>query len=120
MVVEDEADIRTLVRLKFRGDPEFTVDGEVTDLDAAIRLAGQDHPDLIVLDNKLDGPMTGLEGAPILKAVSPTTKIILFTASEELRVQAEESPSVDAFLLKTKLEQLVPLSRQLLGLEAIA
>lgn len=76
------------------------------------------HPDLIVLDHKLDGDINGLEGAALLKQASPKAKIILFSASEELRIPAAGSPHVDAFLIKTQLERLIPLGRELLGLTA--
>jgi hypothetical protein len=44
--------------------------------------------------------------------------IIMFSASEEIRIPAEDSPSIDAFLLKTSISRLVPMARQLLGLPA--
>lgn len=117
LVVEDEPDIRMLVRLRFRQDPDFELDGDAADVDAAVRAAESSHPDLIILDHKLEGDLTGLQGAPLLKAVAPTAKIILFSASEELRIPAANSEHIDAFLLKTDFEGLIPLARKLLGLE---
>lgn len=116
MVVEDEEDIRMLVRFRFEMEPDFDLDGEASDLSSAIAAAATSRPDLIVLDHKLDGPMTGLEGAPLLKEAAPDAKIILFSASEELRIPSEQSPAVDAFVLKTDIERLIPLGRHLLGL----
>ena len=62
--------------------------------------------------------MTGLEGAPLLKRAAPQAKIILFSASEELRIPAAQSEHIDAFLMKTDFEGLIPLARKLLGLNA--
>jgi DNA-binding response OmpR family regulator len=116
LVVEDDEDIRTLVRLQFGLDPEFEVGGEAADLTTAVEAVMSQLPDLIVLDHMLEGDVTGLAGAPLLRSAAPDAKIILFSASEELRLPASESPAIDAFLLKTQIHRLVPLSRQLLGL----
>ena len=120
MVVEDEPDIQMLVRLQFRRDSRFKMDGAAATVEDAIALADQEQPDLIILDHKLAGVTTGLEGAPRLKAAASHAKIILFTASEELRVPAGVEPSVDAFLLKTRIADLVPLARELLELDSAA
>jgi DNA-binding NarL/FixJ family response regulator len=117
MAVEDDADIRTLVRFQFALDAAFEIDGEYADVDSAVAAAEKHQPDLVVLDHKLDRGPTGLLGAPLLKAAAPGTKIILFSASEELRVPASAEPAVDAFLLKTDIDRLVPLARKLLGLD---
>lgn len=116
LVVEDDPDIRMLVRFMFSGDPDFEVSGEVADMDAAVQVAADLQPDLIILDNQLEGPETGLEGAPRLKSVVARCRIVLFSASEELRTPALAEPAIDAFLLKTDITRLMPLCRQLLGL----
>lgn len=115
-LVEDDEDIRVLVGLHFSLEPEFAVDGEAADIATAVEAVMAHDPDLIVLDHLLEGDLTGLDGAPLLKDAAPDAKIILFSASEELRLPASESPAIDAFLLKTQIHRLVPLSRQLLGL----
>jgi hypothetical protein len=42
---------------------------------------------------------------------------VLFSASEEVRHPAIDEPAVDAFLLKTSIDRLVPLARRLVGLD---
>lgn len=116
LVVEDEPDLQLLVQLQFSLDPDFEVDGQAADIATAIALARVWQPDLIVLDHKLEGTTTGLEGAPALKQAAPNVRIILFSASEEMRVPAAAEPAIDAFLMKTDVRQLVPLSRKLLEL----
>lgn len=116
LVVEDEPDIRLLVRVNFALDPRFQVDGEASTADEAIALVLDRPPDLIVLDHELNGETTGMEAAPVLKAAAPAAVVILFSASEELRVPAKNEPSIDAFLLKTEIHRLVPLAVELLHL----
>jgi len=115
VVVEDEADLRLLVRVMFSNAPDFELAGEAADAATAIELARTSKPDLVILDHKLNGTMTGLEAAPFIKADVPSCSIILFSASEEMREPAMDSPAIDAFLIKTDIAKLVPLARQLLG-----
>ena len=117
IVVEDDPDIRMLVRFQFSRDTDFELDGEAADVEAAVEMAAAMAPDLIVLDHKLVGTTTGLQGAPLLRAAAPAAKILLFSASEELRIPAANEPAIDAFLLKTEIGRLVALSRSLVGLD---
>ena len=120
-VVEDDLDLRLLVRLKFEADPEFTLAGEASSAEEAIRVlhAGAGRVGLIVLDHSLEGTTTGLEVAPELKTICPNAKIILFTAYDSIRERAEAEPAIDAFLLKTHIERLLPLARKLVGLDQV-
>ena len=117
LVVEDDPDIRMLVRIGFAADPAFTLDGEAADATAAIELARSSAPDLVVLDHRLEGTLTGLDAAPLLKEAVPNCSIILFSASEELRGPAKDSPAIDAFVLKTEIHRLVPVARRLLAMD---
>lgn len=117
-VVEDDPDVRTLIRVNLSMEPRLRILGEVASAEEAIELAQGIGPDLglIILDHSLMGRLTGLEAAPRLKELAPNGKIILFTAHEQLRVKAMASPSIDAFLLKTRADELLPLARRLTGL----
>jgi len=44
-------------------------------------------------------------------------KVLLFTAYEGVRDQANAEPAIDAFLLKTHMDRLLPLARELLGID---
>lgn len=116
LVVEDEPDLQLLIRYSFGRDPDFELDGQTSTAADAITLARKHQPNLIVLDHQLDDQMTGLEAAPLLKKAAPEAVIIMFTASEEVRIPALESPSIDGFVLKTDIGRLVPMARELLGL----
>ncbi|MEO7803479.1 MAG: response regulator transcription factor [Actinomycetota bacterium] len=116
VVVEDEPDIRFLVRVTLGSDRRFEVLGEAASATEAIELARTVHPNLIILDHGLEGEMTGLEAAPLLKQAAPNAKILLFTANEHLRGEALLSPSIDAFLVKTEIRKLLAMTQELLGL----
>ncbi len=115
VVVEDEPDIRLLIRMLLTQDGRLAVVGEATSAAGALELARTASPRLIVLDHSVDGPVTGLDAAPALKAAAPGVKIILFSAYD-LVADARRCPAVDAYLPKDQPSKLLPLVQQLLGL----
>ncbi|MGI8774678.1 MAG: response regulator [Actinomycetota bacterium] len=119
MVVEDEPDMRDLIKMTLMEDPRFEIVVEAASAEDAIGLADTHEPGLVVLDHSLDGELTGLDAAPKIKAVAPECKIILFTADASLRSRADAEPSVDAFLVKTDLLKLLSLAQRFMGLGPI-
>jgi DNA-binding NarL/FixJ family response regulator len=117
VVVEDDPDVQFLVETIFAMDSRFALAGVADSAEVALETARTSEPGVIVLDHGLAGALTGLEAAPRLKEVAPQSKIIVFTARAELRGLAEDEPAVDAFLLKTDSEQLLPLAQHLTGLD---
>jgi len=116
VVVEDDADMRMLVRIMFDADPRLEVVGEATTANEAVEVARSNDPGLIILDHFIEGDVMGLEAAPMLKEAAPHAKIILFT-SHELSVEAAREPAIDAYLSKSNLHMLLPTAQQLVGLE---
>ncbi|MEY2434290.1 MAG: hypothetical protein QOC92_4015 [Acidimicrobiaceae bacterium] len=118
VVVEDDPDMRTLIRITLARDPRLEVVGEAASAKEAIDLARSIEPGLIVLDHAIEGDMTGLEAAPLLKEVAPNSKILLFTAFD-LAAEARAEPAIDAYLRKDELNLLVPTVERLLDLAPI-
>lgn len=118
-IVDDEADIRMLIRAALRRDPRIGVQGEATSADEAVELAKVLQPAVVILDHDLDGNVTGLEAAPGIKAASPASKVLLFTAYD-MAADAAASPSVDAYLRKDRVADLVRTVQGLLGLDAVS
>jgi CheY-like chemotaxis protein len=116
LVVEDEPDMRLLVRIVLRADPRLDVH-EASSAHAALAILDFVEPGVIVLDHGLLGDLSGLEAAPLLKAKSPTAKILLFTALD-LRREASQEPAVDEFLRKDGVVHLLTMVQRLLDLEA--
>lgn len=115
VVVEDEADIRLLIRMTLLDDPRIELFGEATTAAEAVELARSSYPGLIILDHSIEGDVMGLQAAPMLKEAAPEAKILLFTAFD-LREEAAGEPAIDAFLLKTRLSDLLPTAQRLLAL----
>ncbi|HMC36594.1 MAG TPA: response regulator transcription factor [Actinomycetota bacterium] len=80
LVVDDEADIRFVVRRMIEGmESETPVVHEASTGDEAIEVWRVLQPDVIVLDQRMPG-LSGLETAAKILAEQPAQRIILFTA----------------------------------------
>jgi len=115
VVVEDEPDMRELIRITLAQDPRLEVVGEASSAVEALELVRSAEPGLIVLDHSIEGEMTGLEAAPLLKAAAPAVKILLFTAYD-LAAQARAEPSIDGYLRKDEFHLLLRTVERLLVL----
>ncbi|HEX9775994.1 MAG TPA: response regulator transcription factor [Actinomycetota bacterium] len=114
-VVEDDPDMTELIRFTLRSDHRFELDGTAATAAEAIMRARMGQPDLIILDHFILGDVNGLEAAPRLKEVAPGAKVLLFS-SHDLTAEASMEPAIDAFLPKSRLPDLLPTARALLGL----
>jgi DNA-binding NarL/FixJ family response regulator len=116
VVIEDDPDVQFLIEAIFAMDPRFTVTHVAKSAEDALDVPPTSEPGIIVLDHGLAGPLPGLAAAPMLKERAPKAKIIMFTAHAALQARADREPAIDAFLLKTESEKLLPLAQQLIGL----
>ena len=78
LIVDDNPNIRYLLRVFVETKTVFTVCGEAGHGVEAIEKAKQLHPDLILLDLSMP-VLNGAEAAAILKGIMPRTKIVLFS-----------------------------------------
>jgi DNA-binding NarL/FixJ family response regulator len=113
VIVEDDPDIQSLIETIFSMDPRFSVTGLADSAEDALELAQTSEAEVIVLDDRLAGTMTGVDAVPLFKQVAPSAKIILFTAHADLQARVVNQPHIDAFLLKTDTGELLPLAQQL-------
>ena len=92
LIVDDDADIRMLVRLGIeRANDGLEVAGEAENGSDAIKAWRETQPDVILLDHQMPG-MTGMEVARLILSEQPDQAIIMFTAftgSAELRSAAD-------------------------------
>lgn len=116
LVVEDDPDMRELIKVTLSGDARLTLVGESTRAEEALAEIRERRPDLIVLDHYIEGDVMGLELAPQLKAVSPESKILLFT-SHDLAAEVAAEPAIDGYLRKRDLHLLLSTTLALLGLD---
>jgi DNA-binding NarL/FixJ family response regulator len=117
VLVEDEPDMRLLIRTMLLRDPRLELMGEASSADEALAMLGEKAPDLIVLDHSIEGSMMGLDAAPLFKATAPHCKILIFTAYDLSKEVAGE-PAVDGFLRKDRIDKLLQTVQKLLDLDA--
>lgn len=90
LLVDDEPDMRMMLRLHLDRDPRFEVAGEAGDGQEALDCCATLEPDLIVLDVRMPN-LDGAAALPLLCERCPRSKVAVFTAFAE---------SVDSELLR--------------------
>jgi len=116
VVVEDDHDMHTLITITLRVDSRLQLQGHAATAEEAIEAARQLQPNLVILDHFIDGPIMGLDAAPLIKQAAPSAQILLFT-SHDLRVEARRESAVNEYLRKHDIQQLLPTVRRMLGLD---
>jgi CheY-like chemotaxis protein len=91
MVVDDTEHVRNMLVDMLQLDG-FTVVGEAASGHEAIETAGDNDPDVIVMDYKMPG-MDGLTAAKAIRSRRPAQSIILYTAylDKPLEAQAKQA-----------------------------
>jgi DNA-binding NarL/FixJ family response regulator len=85
LLVDDVAELRTLLRLSLELSGRFTILGEAENGVQGVELAGQHQPDLVLLDISM--PLQdGLESLPMIRSASPRSKIVMLSGFEERRL----------------------------------
>ena len=97
VVVDDQADMRMLLRIWLEGDPGFEVVGEAADGLAAVEVVRDTQPDAVVLDLEMPR-QSGLETLPLLREVAPRATVVVFSADDE--VDAAMDAGAHAFVSK--------------------
>ena len=80
LIVDDDAMDRAMMTRILERTERFTVVGEAANGYAAIELAQQERPDLVLLDVTMPA-MDGIQAFPEILSTSPDTKIVLFSGS---------------------------------------
>ncbi len=100
VLVDDQAMVRTGLRMVLAAEPDIEVVGEAADGAAGVRLVTETAPDVVLLDIRMPG-MDGLEAARrIIAADLPTRVVVLTTFDEDEYVAAALRAGVSGFLLK--------------------
>lgn len=117
LIVDDQMGIRMLLSevLKTEGYTIFEASNGV----AALEVAGQEQPDLILLDMKLPG-MDGLQILKGLRTNGITASVIMMTAYGELELidQARELGAASHFTKPFDIDDLIEMVNRHFGLES--
>ncbi len=116
VIVDDNAQLRALMRGIVVQEAGFHVVGEAADGAEALRLALELQPDIVLLDLAMPR-LNSLEALRRIKTARPETTVIIVTVhAEDAYRQAAADGGADAFLLKkTLVTVLLPTLQRLRG-----
>ena len=93
VVVDDHPIVRQGLVSALDDEPDFDVVLAAESAERALAAMGQLTPDVVLLDLELPG-MSGIEAIPQLRAASPTTRLLVFTAYDtDERVEGAGLPA---------------------------
>lgn len=108
LIVDDSPELRTVVGARLRSSGLFEVVAEGGDGGAALMLAHEHQPDLVLLDTSMP-VLDGLECLPLVLAVSPESKVVMYTGfrAAGLADRARELGATDFVEKSAPLDVLV-------------
>ncbi len=110
VLAEDEALIRLDLK-EMLEEEGFSVVGEASDGEAAVRLARERTPDLVIMDVKMPG-MDGLTAAKEIRQRDPAQAIIIYTAYLDPQLE-KEAREAGVAMTVGKVEGLNQLERHI-------
>lgn len=105
-IIEDEPEIRRLLRKMIEKQDGFTVVAESDSFAGAVTDFTRYRPDVVFVDIDLNGD-SGLECARVLTELNPRLKVIFATAHSEYMANAFEIYAFDYLVKPFKLERVV-------------
>ena len=84
LLADDHAIVRAGLRMILAAEPDMTIVGETADLEGALRMTEETHPDVVVMDISMPG-MNGLDGIRRVKESVPDTQVVVLTMHEDQR-----------------------------------
>ena len=118
LIVDDDPDIRALVRVLLETESDITIDlrcDEAADGFHGFEMWQEQHHDVVVLDQRMPG-MSGIDVARTLLDLDPEQVVILFSANLDLHtIEVAHSVGVRAALSKLELSELTRAVADALG-----
>lgn len=105
-IIEDEPEIRKLLRMIVERQEGFTVVSENGDFASAVSDFAKYRPDVVFVDIDLKGE-SGLECAKVLTELNPKLKVIFATAHSEYMANAFEIYAFDYLVKPFNVERVV-------------
>ncbi len=81
LISDDHAILRSGLKMLLNAETDIEVVGEATTGEEAIRLSGQLHPDLVLMDISMPG-MGGIDATAEIKKHQPDVKVLMLTMHE--------------------------------------
>jgi two-component system, NarL family, response regulator NreC len=119
LIVDDHAFIRRGVQAILKSVPEWEMCGEADNGKDAVRLAGELHPEVIVMDVSMPG-LNGIEATRSICRNNPGAKVVLLTLheSDELLRNGFQAGARGYLMKSDAEEELVRALRVVMGSES--
>jgi two-component system response regulator NreC len=82
LIADDHGVLRAGLRALLDAEPDMQVLGEATNTQETLQMAGELHPDVVLLDMSMPGP-GGIETTRQIRAALPETHVLILTAHED-------------------------------------
>jgi DNA-binding NarL/FixJ family response regulator len=100
LLVDDSDDLRLLLRLKLESWERYQIVGEAADGEAAVAMAAEHQPDLVMLDLAMP-KMAGLQALPLIReAVAGVRVIVLSGFDRDMMAGRAAAAGADGYLEK--------------------
>ena len=107
LIVDDEKAVRSALARLLATRNEWQVVGEAPNGAAAIGMARQLKPDIVIMDITMP-EMSGLEATPEIKKALPTAEVLIFTQHDSTQmIQQARKAGASGYLLKSQANWLV-------------
>lgn len=116
LIVDDEEDIRVLIRMVIRGGgDDLGVCGEAADGREALEHIEEQDPDVVIIDQRMPG-LTGIETAIEILDRRPGQKIVLCSAylDPDVRREAEDA-GIAMCISKGEIRRIPEILREVVG-----
>ena len=81
LIADDHSVVRSGLRMLFQRTPEFSIVGEAADGEETVRMAGEQKPDVAIVDISMP-KLNGIEATKIIKEQNPGVKVLILTVHE--------------------------------------
>jgi len=107
LIVDDEEAVRAALGKLLATRKGWKVVGEAADGVAAIGLARELHPDIVIMDITMPR-MNGLEATPEIKKALPAAEVLIFTQHDSTQmIRQAKNAGASGYLLKSQANWLV-------------
>lgn len=104
VLIDDEDDIRQLLKARLERDGGFMVVGEGGSAEEAVAQCEEQRPQVVILDAGLPGE-SGIAAVPALRKASPATVVVIFTSDSTMATR-NEAERAGAHAVVGKLDSL--------------
>ena len=116
VIVDDDGDIRLMLRLMIGSEEDLEIVGEAADGREGVEVVLEQNPDLVVMDLMMGG-LNGIDATRAIKKAAPEVQVIGFTsARDDVSAHEMEGAGIAVRVQKTETKGLLPVIRRVLDL----